>query len=255
VTSYLQALALSALIAAASSLAHAQGAEPAPAQTPPPASSPSPAQAALPVPADSTQLEVIQAPPPYYPLEAAAKGLVRGQVVIQLHISQSGIVDNTDIISGDPLLAKAASDAMMQWTFKPFIKDGKPVRVSRKVPYEFTLSVKSDSPCAAVEAAVAVNAVNPQRDHVSQEIMEGKRIHGVDPVYPIAAHSKGVQGDVVVQAVIGADGGVYHLKALCGPKELIAPSLDAVRQWRYSPYLDGGIPTAVTTTIQVKFRM
>jgi TonB family protein len=207
------------------------------------------------LPADSTQLEVIQAPPPYYPLEAAANGLLQGKVLIQLHISDTGIVDSTDIISGDPLLAKAASDAMMQWTFKPFIKDGKPVRVSRKVPYEFKLVVRSASPCASVEAAIAVNAVNPQRGHVSQEIMEGKRVHGVDPVYPIAAHSKGVQGDVILQAVIGGDGNVHQLKALCGPKELIPPSIDAVREWRYSPYLDAGMPAAVKTTIKVKFRM
>jgi len=207
------------------------------------------------VPADSTQLEVISAPPPYFPLEAAVEGILQGKVVIQLHISDAGVVDNTDIISGDPLLAKAAADAMFQWKFKPFIKDGKPVRVSRKVPYDLVLKVKSDSPCAAVDAAIAVNEVNPLRGYISQEITAGKRIHGVNPSYPAMASSRHIQGDVILQAMIDSEGRVAQLKALCGPKELIPPSMDAVRQWRYSPYLDQGVPAAVTTMIKVQFRM
>ena len=59
------------------------------------------------VPADSTALELIKAPEPDYPLEAAAKR-VQGKVVLQLHISETGDVENTDVVSGEPILAAAA---------------------------------------------------------------------------------------------------------------------------------------------------
>jgi TonB family protein len=225
---------------------------------PPAASQPATTPSASPTPAgisvlvDSTQLEVVKALQPDYPLEAAAAGIA-GRVWIELHISENGDVERTEIMGGDPLLAKAAASAMKQWKFRPFIKDGKPVRVSRKVPFDFVLKGKPGDPCSAVEAILAMNSAQPGQ--VSQQVMEGKLMHKIDPPYPPQAIVRHVQGTVILQAAITTEGRIQNLKALCGAPELVPASIAAVRQWRYRPYMLEGKPVEVQTTIKVQFHM
>lgn len=235
----------------------------------PPAASPSPSS-----PADSTQLEVIKSPKPDYPAQAAAKEL-QGQVWIKLLISETGDVETTEIISGDPILAKAAADAMKKWKFKPFIKNGRAVKVSTKVPFDFAFRgrVSDPHPPAAGMAAPAASlssaapapagASTPASEtdglpltlRVSQGVMEGNIVHRVEPVYPPEARRNHIQGTVLLQATIGKDGRLHDVKPLSGPPELIEASIGAVQQWRYRPYLLKGNPVEVQTTIKIQFHM
>ncbi len=75
------------------------------------------------------------------------------------------------------------------------------------------------------------------------------------PVYPKDAKKKHITGTVVLHAVIGKDGKIADLSVLCGPVELQASSLDAIKQWTYIPYLLNGRPVAVDTTISVTYDM
>src|SRR5215467_8617727 len=72
-------------------------------------------------PGDSTRLVIISAPKPSYPRPAANKG-IQGKVWIHLLISETGDVESTDIISGDPDLARSAQQAMKKWKFRPYIR-------------------------------------------------------------------------------------------------------------------------------------
>src|SRR5262245_14565483 len=85
-------------------------------------------------PGDSTRLIIISAPKPIYPMEAAKNG-VQGKVWIHLLISETGEVESADIVSGDPDLARSAQEAMKKWKFRPYIRNGKPVKVNTKMPY------------------------------------------------------------------------------------------------------------------------
>jgi len=64
-----------------------------------------------------------------------------------------------------------------------------------------------------------------------------------------------VEGDVVLAAVIGKDGTVRDLKAVSGPAMLVSSAIQAVRQWRYKPYLLNGQPVEVETQIKLQFRL
>lgn len=203
---------------------------------------------------DSTQLEVTKFVQADYPLEAAAKKL-QGKVLIKVHILETGDVDKTEIVSGDPLLAEAAAEAMLSWKFKPFIKDGKPARVTTNLPYTFTLKGYFPEGCVAVASAQVFNAAHHPHVNVPRDVMEGAVIHRVEPDYPLWARQMHIQGDVLLHAVIGEDGKIHELKALCGAPQLVAPSLDAVRRWRYRPYMKDGVPVAVETTVKVQFHM
>jgi TonB family protein len=82
-----------------------------------------------------------------------------------------------------------------------------------------------------------------------------KLISNPSPVYPSLAREKQIQGDVLLHAIIGMDGGVKHLSVISGDPSLTQASLDAVRQWRYQPTLLNGDPVEVDTTIKVTFSL
>jgi TonB family protein len=90
---------------------------------------------------------------------------------------------------------------------------------------------------------------------VSASDMAGNKISGPVPKYPEEAKKEGIQGAVVLNAVIGKDGTVEELTVASGPKELQESSLDAVRQWKYKPYLLNGDPVEVKTTINVIYSL
>jgi protein TonB len=75
------------------------------------------------------------------------------------------------------------------------------------------------------------------------------------PVYPEQAKKDRVEGKVVLAAVIGKDGTVENLRVVSGPSPLQPSALDAVRQWRYKPYLLNGEPVEVDTTIRVVYTL
>jgi TonB family protein len=77
----------------------------------------------------------------------------------------------------------------------------------------------------------------------------------VSPVYPQDAKTARVTGSVVLAAIIGKDGTVENLKVVSGPSQLQQSALEAVRQWKYKPYLLNGDPTEVKTTITVVYTL
>lgn len=91
------------------------------------------------------------------------------------------------------------------------------------------------------------------RQRVSQGVSAGNPIHRVAPVYPALARRANIEGTVVLQAVIAADGSVSDVKALSGHPMLTKAALDAVKQWRYKPYTINGEPVEVDTTITIRF--
>lgn len=95
----------------------------------------------------------------------------------------------------------------------------------------------------------------PQRIQVSQGVTQGLLVRQVKPQYPAMARESRVEGDVVLAAVIGRDGVVNDVRAISGPALLIQSAIQAVRQWRYKPYLLNGQPVEVETQIKVQFRL
>ena len=89
---------------------------------------------------------------------------------------------------------------------------------------------------------------------VSSEVMEGLVTHKVEPIYPEAARQANLQGLVVLAAVIGPDGTVLDVRPISGPDELTPAAVDAVKWWRFQPYLVKGQAVQVKTTLAVDFR-
>ncbi len=109
---------------------------------------------------------------------------------------------------------------------------------------------------AAVSPAIAPRGT-AQRIRVGGNVQASKLLNQVKPVYPVAALEKGVQGTVLLRAVIGTDGRLLSLAASSASSDpdLTEAALDAVRLWNYAPTLLNGEPVEVITTIAVTFRL
>jgi protein TonB len=81
---------------------------------------------------------VIEKVPPDYP-ETARKARIQGTVVLDATISKYGDIENLQIISGHPMLAPAAIEAVKQWKYKPYLLNGEAVAVVAPVQVNFTL--------------------------------------------------------------------------------------------------------------------
>ena len=95
----------------------------------------------------------------------------------------------------------------------------------------------------------------PAKMRVSSGVAAGMLVHQVKPQYPPIAVQARIQGTVVLQAVIGKDGTIRELRLISGHPMLTAAAIEAVRQWRYRPYLLNGEPVEVDTQVNVNFTL
>lgn len=79
--------------------------------------------------------------------------------------------------------------------------------------------------------------------------------HKVDPSYPPIARAAQITGDVVLAVTIDAEGKVASEKAISGPAMLQQAALDAVRQWRFTPFTVNGTAVSVKTTLTIPFHL
>jgi TonB family protein len=115
-----------------------------------------------------------------------------------------------------------------------------------------TLEVRADRP-----APVASPPGSPQRVKMGGDVQAPKLVHVEKPAYPPECKAEGVEGTVLLRAVIGVDGGILNLQQvnqLVDPR-LAAAAVQAVGQWRYQPTLLNGTPVEVVTDIQVNFSL
>src|SRR6267143_1583552 len=103
--------------------------------------------------------------------------------------------------------------------------------------------------------AAIPKVATPQRVRVSTGVATGLLIKKVTPNYPQLAKQARIQGTVVLQAEISKDGTIQNLQLISGHPMLAPAAIEAVRQWRYKPYLLNGEPVAVETTVQVNFSL
>jgi len=85
------------------------------------------------------QANLIQKVQPHYPVQAK-QDHVQGKVQFTVLIGKDGHVQNVDLVSGEPVLADAAKEAVEKWVYKPTLLNGQPVEVVTQVDVNFTLS-------------------------------------------------------------------------------------------------------------------
>ena len=94
-----------------------------------------------------------------------------------------------------------------------------------------------------------------QRIRVSSGVAAGNLINKINPIYPTMAKTARIQGSVILQATISKSGAIENVHSVSGHPMLVPAAIDAVRQWRYRPYLLNGEPVEVETQITVNFTL
>jgi TonB family protein len=113
-----------------------------------------------------------------------------------------------------------------------------------------------ESSAEALNSGLAVGNKQPSAPAaplpIGGDVKQAKLIFSVPPVYPALAKSQHVSGNVLIDALIDANGHVTTMKVVSGPSLLHQAAMDALRQWKYQPAsLDGKlVPMHLAVTIQ-----
>jgi protein TonB len=90
---------------------------------------------------------------------------------------------------------------------------------------------------------------------ISQGVSQGLLIKKVQPVYPPNALRMRAEGAVKLMATVGSTGNVTDVKAISGEPLLSQAAIDAVKQWKYKPYLLNGDPVEIKTEVTINFKL
>ena len=223
------------------------------------------------VPPETVQNLLLRRVAPSYP-PLARQARIKGAVVLNVIISKSGDIRRVLLISGHPLLAPAAIEAVKQWRYRPYEQDGQPVEIETTVQINFSLpehplagGIVGDGPPGSSPMQSIVGQVHlcqespadslPKRVRVSQGVMQALIIQKQTPKYPEEARSEYIEGKVLIAIEIGKDGAVCDVALISGHPLLAPSAIDAVRQWKYRPYLLNGQPIEIETQAQVNFTL
>jgi protein TonB len=104
-------------------------------------------------------------------------------------------------------------------------------------------------------SAPVPKVATPTRVRVSQGVTQGLLVRRIQPTYPPLAKQARIAGAVVLQAEISKDGSIQNLHVISGHPMLVPSAIEAVKQWKYRPYILNGEPVEVETTITVNFTL
>ena len=220
---------------------------------------------------------------PEYPASARANR-IQGDVFVNVVVDENGRIQDAVAMncpSCSPVLGEAAAAAVRKWEYQPILKDGKPVAVSSFVAFRFQLETKPSVEVLTRAKSSTPGLEPPHRVEDGQPIIgaiivtdkpappiaprkfqvipmglaEAHLVHKVNPEYPQMARIAHIQGEVVLECVISKSGDVSSLRAISGHPILVQSALDAVKQWKYSPFLVAGAPVDVESRITVVFHL
>ena len=114
------------------------------------------------------------------------------------------------------------------------------------------------NPFTSVLAHSDANVTNSKTNEHPRRVSiftEGQLLSRTQPVYPMAAKMAGIQGRVVLAAIISKAGLIESLQVKSGHPLLVPAALNAVKEWRYRPYVLNGEAIEVETQITVDFKL
>jgi serine/threonine-protein kinase len=206
-----------------------------------------------------------QVAPIYPPLAKQAR--VQGVVTLQARIGKDGNIENLQVMSGHPLLASAAIDAVKQWKYEPYLLNGQSVTVETTIQVNFTLGVEPQRATAAAPtstvpsqpSAAAALLSTPTGAasiyFVGNGVLPPTIISAPQPSYTDEASRARKEGKVVLSAVIDTTGHAQNLRVVTAlGYGLDEKAIEAVKRWRFQPGTKDGKPVNVQLNIEVEFR-
>jgi protein TonB len=193
-------------------------------------------------------------------------------VVLQFTVDARGEVTDVHAVQGENSASLAVLiGSISKWRFTPASDGGTTVPVTGKVllikgedqfRYEVAsafrdtgtperkATVRSTNTSSPPTVTIVPVKIRLEPDEASKQLL-----HRVAPTYPPDAKAAGIEGTVVLEITIGADGTVIQVREITGPAELIPAAVAAVKQWQYKPTMYRGIPRQAITEVEIRFRL
>jgi TonB family protein len=186
-----------------------------------------------------------------YPPEAKEKG-IEGKVIVIAYIDKEGNVKMAEVANdkANPLLDKAAMDAVKKVKFSPGLKDGKTVDSQVAIPIVFKLNGDNHKVVPAKSGDYYLSA------ETMPEIIGGIQAVMNNIKYPESERKAGNQGKVVVQVYVDEEGNIYKSEVVKGVNPVLnQAALDAFKDIKFKPGTVGGKPVKVAVAVPVTFRL
>jgi hypothetical protein len=173
-------------------------------------------------------------------------------VLLRLKLTKTGAVRDADVIRGPEVLRAPAIKAVKAQKYKHRIVDSFPDLHEMMVEVNFPQD-GSEAPeiRLALPGGVSSCIPFPTVVRISPQVMQSHLLKRVEPAFP--AETQPVEGTLVLRLGIDKDGNVYKVEKVTGPDAFVAPVIEAVKAWKYEPYLLNGAPVGVVTTVELKF--
>jgi TonB family protein len=161
-----------------------------------------------------------------------------------------------DMASAEPKITVTPKPLVVKTKGKTSNQAGQAATQPVPPTLELSAANNSDTTMASlVTTNAAVPKAGPTSTRVSQGVAQGLIVKRVSPTYPPVALQQRKQGAVELLATVSKDGAITGVKVLSGESVLAKSAVDAVRQWKYRPYLLNGEPVEIETQITVKFTL
>jgi protein TonB len=171
------------------------------------------------------------------------------------------IIDET---AGDAHASKSAGDEQPDSSPEPapiMVKGGKIGKQPKATDAPAPSMIGMAAPDATAPPANLIPSASPSMRptlstlNVSQGVSTGLLIKKVAPSYPPNAMRMQVEGNVELVATISKIGNISNIKVVSGDAQLTKAAVDAVKQWKYKPYLLNGEPVEIQTQVTIKFKL
>jgi TonB family protein len=182
---------------------------------------------------------------------------------MDVRVEEDGTVKVLKVTHGLPMLISSSVQAVSQWLYEPYRVNGVATPVDTTITLEFRFDKKMlwavvapPQPGLMVPSPVVAPALPPPPEgvmRISGHVMAAMLEKRVDPVYPVGSIALDARGTVVLLATVDKSGAVCDVQVISGPSRFRAAAVDAVKQWRYSPYLVEGDPAMVQTPVTLDF--
>lgn len=192
-----------------------------------------------------SSLELMARGPIHITWPSVRGGKTEGTVLMFVSVDHNGHVREVSTIGTDNSeLSESALGQLRQMQWEPATSKATPIQVDAVISLPFSTTLVPDATTAPHDSTIKV----------ATGVMTGKAVLQPRPAYPEVAKQQHVQGSVYLRALIGKDGSIMNVGVIdSAAPSLTEAALDAVRRWKYQPYLLNGEPVQVSTTITVNF--
>ncbi|HEY3975063.1 MAG TPA: energy transducer TonB [Candidatus Sulfotelmatobacter sp.] len=205
---------------------------------------------------------------PRYPKQSLKAG-IEGTVEIRARIGNDGRTEELSLMSGEPVFANPALEAVRKWRFHPVLIKGQPTEAIYKVRVRYVLilqeavaDVELESPqeptAVASPSPAEINSPDGPVYRVSAEngVIAPKAIYSPEPEFSEKARKAGEQGNVTLSLIVGTDGKPRDVKVSCSSQpDLNDNAAEALKNWRFEPGTKDGKPVMVEVAVEVQFHL